>query len=113
MHPRYEVPKTYRVTLAGGAVGAPALRALREGVELEDGPTRPARVRPIGRAEIEITISEGRNRQVRRMCEAVGHPVIGLTRVAFGGLRLGSLKPGGHRRLSLTEVDRLRSGKLS
>jgi len=113
MHPRYQVPKTYRVKIAGGAVGAPQLRALREGVELEDGRTGPARVRSIGRGELELTISEGRNRQVRRMCEAVGHPVTELTRVAFGGLRLGSLQPGAYRLLSLTEVDRLRSGKLS
>jgi 23S rRNA pseudouridine2605 synthase len=113
MHPRYEVPKTYRVTVAGGAVGERQLRALREGVELDDGPTGPARVRSLGRGRLELTISEGRNRQVRRMCEAVGHPVRELTRVAFGGLRLGSLQPGGHRRLTTVEIDRLRAGKLS
>ncbi|HUB36857.1 MAG TPA: pseudouridine synthase [Solirubrobacteraceae bacterium] len=107
-HPRYEVPKTYRARIARGPVGARALRALREGVELEDGPTAPARVRRLGAEEIELTIHEGRNRQVRRMCAAVGHPVRTLQRVAFGPLRLGDLAPGAHRRLSAAEVERLR-----
>jgi 23S rRNA pseudouridine2605 synthase len=107
-HPRYEVPKTYRARVAGGPVGARALRALREGVELEDGPTAPARVRRLGADEIELTIHEGRNRQVRRMCAAVGHPVTALRRVAFGSLRLGDLVPGAYRRLSAAEVERLR-----
>ena len=91
-HPRFEVPKTYRATLGGGRVGDGALRALRHGVELDDGPTAPARVRRIGGRRsnlIELTIHEGRNRQVRRMCEAVGHPVLALERVAFGPLRAG------------------------
>ncbi|HWX52377.1 MAG TPA: pseudouridine synthase [Solirubrobacteraceae bacterium] len=112
-HPRYEVPKTYRVKVAGGAVGEADLRALRAGVELDDGPTAPARVRSLGPGEIEITISEGRNRQVRRMCEAIGHPVRELTRVSFGSLRLGSLAPGAYRRLSAAEIDRLRPPALS
>jgi 23S rRNA pseudouridine2605 synthase len=122
-HPSFEVPKTYRATVAGGPVGAQALRRLRQGVELEDGLTAPARVRratggdhgrsraargPGGEEVLEITIHEGRNRQVRRMCEAVGHPVLALERVAFGPLRLGALLPGEHRRLSATEVDALR-----
>jgi 23S rRNA pseudouridine2605 synthase len=111
-HPRYEVPKTYRVLLAGGPVGARALRALREGVELEDGLTGPAEVRVLGPAELELTIREGRNRQVRRMCAAVGHPVRELTRTAFGPLRLGALAPGAHRRLQAAEIDRLRSTAL-
>jgi 23S rRNA pseudouridine2605 synthase len=112
-HPRYEVPKTYRVKVVGGPVGEAALRALRAGVELDDGATAPARVRSLGPGEIEITISEGRNRQVRRMCEAIGHPARELTRVAFGALRLGSLAPGGYRRLSAAEIDRLRPPALS
>jgi 23S rRNA pseudouridine2605 synthase len=112
-HPRYQVPKTYRVKVGGGPVGERELRALREGVQLEDGPTGPARVRSLGQGELELTISEGRNRQVRRMCEAIGHPVRELTRVAFGGLRLGNLHLGGHRRLSAVEIARLRAGKLS
>jgi 23S rRNA pseudouridine2605 synthase len=108
-HPRYEVPRTYRVRVAGGSVGERALRALRAGVTLEDGPTAPAQVRPVGSAgeELEITIREGRNRQVRRMCEAVGHPVLALRRVAFGPLRLGALQPGAHRRLGEADLRKL------
>jgi 23S rRNA pseudouridine2605 synthase len=109
-HPRYEVPKTYRAMLAGDPVPDAALARLRRGVELDDGPTAPARVRRIGPAEIEVTIREGRNRQVRRMCEAVGHPVRDLRRVAFAGLRLGGLAPGEHRRLTAAEIARLRAG---
>jgi 23S rRNA pseudouridine2605 synthase len=109
-HPRYEVPRTYRVRVAGGPVGERALRALRTGVTLEDGPAAPAQVRPVGSGaeELEITIREGRNRQVRRMCEAVGHPVLALRRVAFGPLRLGALRPGAHRLLGEPELRKLR-----
>jgi 23S rRNA pseudouridine2605 synthase len=109
-HPRHEVPKTYRVRVAGGPVGERALRALRRGVELEDGATGPADVRRLRGEELELTIREGRNRQVRRMCEAVGHPVLELRRVAFGPLRLGDLKVGAHRRLSAAEIAQLRAG---
>jgi 23S rRNA pseudouridine2605 synthase len=108
-HPRFEVAKTYLATLARGPVSEGALRRLREGVALEDGVTAPARVRRRGERKIEITIHEGRKRQVRRMCEAVGHPVSALQRVAFGPLRLGSLAPGEHRRLRAAEVERLRA----
>lgn len=108
-HPRYQVPKTYRARLAGPPPDRGAIARLREGVELEDGPTAPARVRRLGPSELEITIREGRNRQVRRMCEAVGHPVLELRRVAFGPLRLGGLPPGASRRLSAGEVEWLRS----
>jgi 23S rRNA pseudouridine2605 synthase len=95
-------------------VGERALRALREGVELEDGPTAPARVRlvPAERRSanvIELAVHEGRNRQVRRMCEAVGHPVLALERVAFGPVDLGELASGSHRLLSKAEIGRLRS----
>ena len=108
-HPRYEVPKTYRARLGGAAIGDRALRALRHGVRLEDGMTSPARVRRIGPHEIEVTIREGRNRQIRRMGEAVGHPVLELTRTAFGPLRLDGLAEGASRRLRPAEVDRLRA----
>jgi 23S rRNA pseudouridine2605 synthase len=108
-HPRYEVPRTYRVRLAGGPVGERALRALRAGVTLEDGPAAPAQVRSLGSGgdELEITIREGRNRQVRRMCEAVGHPVLALRRIGFGPLRLGTLQPGAHRRLGEADLRKL------
>jgi 23S rRNA pseudouridine2605 synthase len=111
-HPRYEVPKAYRAKLAGGTIGEGDLRALREGVRLEDGVTAPARVRRLGGDEIELTIHEGRNRQVRRMCEAIGHPVQSLVRVRFGPLSLGDLQPGAHRRLREAEVERLRALSL-
>ena len=108
-HPRFAVAKTYRARLGGGPVRAAALNALRRGVQLEDGPTAPALVRRLRADEIELTIREGRNRQVRRMCAAVGHPVAELQRVAFGPVRLGGLAPGNHRRLRDAEVEQLRA----
>jgi 23S rRNA pseudouridine2605 synthase len=107
-HPSFEVEKTYRARVGGGPVGEEALRRLRDGLRLEDGMTAPAQVRRVGSGVLEITIHEGRNRQVRRMCDAVGHPVRALERVAFGSLRLGGLAIGGYRRLSDGEVERLR-----
>jgi 23S rRNA pseudouridine2605 synthase len=107
-HPSFEVPRTYHVKVRRPPVQEPALRALRDGVELEDGRTAPARVRRLGPDRLEITIHEGRKRQVRRMCEAVGHPVAELKRVAFGPLGLGRLGEGEHRRLTRAEVERLR-----
>ena len=106
-HPRYEVPKTYVAEVEGGTVPEPALRALRAGVTLDDGPTAPAQVRQVRPGVLEVTLREGRKRQVRRMCEHVGHPVRRLSRVAFGPLRLGDLAEGGVRRLSPAEVQRL------
>ncbi len=107
-HPRYEVPKTYVAQVEPPRVPERALRALREGVELDDGTTSPARVRLVRPGQLEVVISEGRKRQVRRMVEAVGHRVMALERVAFGPLRLGDLGQGRHRRLSAAEVERLR-----
>jgi 23S rRNA pseudouridine2605 synthase len=106
-HPRYEVPKTY-VAHVGGFVGDAELRRLREGIELDDGLTAPAQVRQLEPGVVQLTIHEGRKRQVRRMCEAVGHRVEALQRVAFGPLRLGDLQEGRVRRLSPAEVQRLR-----
>ena len=94
-HPSFEVPKTYRVLVANAPVGRHALEALRRGVVLDDGPTSPARVRRITADTLELTIHEGRKRQVRRMCESVGHPVRSLARVALGPLELGSLRTRG------------------
>jgi len=108
-HPSFEVGKTYRATLAGAPIGEHALRRLRAGVQLEDGPTAPAQVRRLGEREIELTIHEGRNRQVRRMCDAVGHPVRALQRVRFGPLGLDGLPEGEHRRLTEDELGRLRA----
>jgi 23S rRNA pseudouridine2605 synthase len=106
-HPRYEVPKTYKVRL-GKSVSDRDLERLRRGVDLEDGRTGPAEVRRLGEREVEIVLREGRNRQVRRMVEAVGNRVVALQRVRFGPLALGRLKEGGARRLSSDEIARLR-----
>jgi 23S rRNA pseudouridine2605 synthase len=103
-HPRFEVPKTYRAVVSRPPVRDAAIRALRAGVVLDDGRTAPARVRRLAPDTLELTIHEGRKRQVRRMCEQVGHPVRRLERVAFGRLELGSLRPGSYRRLNPTEV---------
>jgi 23S rRNA pseudouridine2605 synthase len=105
-HPRYEVAKTYRASLARPPAQA-EVRRLRDGVQLDDGPTAPAKVRRTGEREIELTIREGRNRQVRRMVEAVGNRVERLARVRLGSLRLGELGEGESRRLSGSELDRL------
>ncbi len=107
-HPRYGVAKTYRVTVANPPVRPAALEQLEQGVELEDGPTAPARARRIAADRFEVTIREGRKRQVRRMAEAVGHRVRALERVQLGPLRLGTLAPGEHRRLKAPEIEALR-----
>ena len=109
-HPSFEVPRTYRATLEGPPISDRSLRALRAGVVLEDGRTAPARARRIGPRRdnrIELTIHEGRNRQVKRMCESVGHRVRRLSRVAFGPLVLGELPVGAARRLTADELSAL------
>jgi 23S rRNA pseudouridine2605 synthase len=103
-HPRFEVEKTYRAVVRNPPVRERALRALRQGVELDDGLTAPARVRRVSANTLELTIHEGRKRQVRRMCEAVGHPVVQLQRIRFGSLELGTLRPGQARRLAGAEL---------
>jgi 23S rRNA pseudouridine2605 synthase len=105
-HPRYGVAKTYRARL-GKPIGAAEIARLAGGVELEDGPTAPARVERLGPREIEVELREGRNRQVRRMVEAVGNRVVALRRIGFGSLRLGSLAEGRARRLGEGEIARL------
>jgi 23S rRNA pseudouridine2605 synthase len=106
MHPRHEVPKTYRADL-GREPTESQLRRLRQGVKLDYGPTAPARVRRAGPKRIEITIGEGRNRQVRRMIEAVGNRVVALKRIRIGSLNLGRLGEGEGRRLTREELRRL------
>ena len=106
-HPRYGVEKVYEVEVEGEPDDA-ALRALGEGVELEDGITAPARARRLGPSRIELTLHEGRNRQVKRMCAAVGHPVRRLYRSRYAGLTLDGLAPGEWRELRPDERDRLR-----
>jgi 23S rRNA pseudouridine2605 synthase len=112
--PMHQVPKTYHARVRG-VPDDQAVRVLREGVPLEDGLTRPAQVRLIGTAGrgqgawLEIVLTEGRNRQVRRMCAAVGHDVLELARVRVGGLDIGDLAPGRWRTLDPDEVARLAS----
>jgi 23S rRNA pseudouridine2605 synthase len=108
-HPRYGVEKVYRARLRPPRLGEAALRRLREGVELDDGVARAVRVREVSGGVLEIALTEGRKRQVRRMCEAVGHRVVELERVRFGPLRLEGLARGAHRRLSAAEVEALRA----
>jgi 23S rRNA pseudouridine2605 synthase len=108
-HPSFEVDKTYRAVVGNPPVREATLRRLRAGVELDDGRTAPARVSRVAPDILELTIHEGRKRQVKRMCEAVGHPVLRLVRVRFGPLQLGTLPEGGHRRLSEQEISLLRA----
>jgi 23S rRNA pseudouridine2605 synthase len=109
-HPRHGVAKAYLAEVIG-VPSAGELRRLREGVELDDGVTAPARVAIVDRrrdsAAIELVIHEGRNRQVRRMCEAVGHPVTRLVRTRIGPLSDARLAPGAWRALAATEVHAL------
>jgi 23S rRNA pseudouridine2605 synthase len=106
-HPRYEVEKAYRVELRRPPSEVD-LRRLAKGVELEDGITAPAEVERRGEREIEIVLREGRNRQVRRMVEAVGNEVLALRRIRFGPLSLGDLPEGASRRVSHEELEALR-----
>lgn len=112
-HPRHKVPKEYLATVRG-VPSAHDLRRLREGVALDDGPTLPADAELVdsrrdGVSLIRLVITEGRNRQVRRMLEAVEHPVIALTRTAFGPVRLGRLREGDVRRVREDELAALRA----
>jgi pseudouridine synthase len=104
--PDHHVPKSYRVTVSG-APTKEALDVLRDGVELKDGKTRPAQVRVVRRRPeatvLEIVLTEGRNRQIRRMVHAVGHRVRRLVRVAIGRFRLGDLHSGSTRLLNEQE----------
>ena len=103
-HPRYGVQKTYRASVRPADIPDDAVSRLRAGVTLDDGPTSPAQVEVLGPGLMEITIAEGRKRQVRRMCEAVGHKVSSLERVRFGPLTLGGLPEGESRPLTPAEV---------
>ncbi|NVM23447.1 MAG: rRNA pseudouridine synthase [Desulfobacterales bacterium] len=109
-HPRYGIPKTY-LTKVKGTPGTRALERLRSGIMLDRRRTAPARVEKTGTTGantwLEITIKEGRNRQVRRMCEAVGHPALKLKRIQYGPIRLGNLKPGSYRHLTPGEIESL------
>jgi 23S rRNA pseudouridine2605 synthase len=107
-HPRYGVEKTY-VAEVKGDPGETELAALREGVELDDGRTAPARARRLGPGRVELVLHEGRKHQVKRMLEAVGHPVRRLHRSAYAGLTLDGLEAGKWRELTAREVEQLRT----
>jgi 23S rRNA pseudouridine2605 synthase len=107
-HPRYEVEKVYEADVEGQP-GEDALRLLAGGVELDEGRTAPAKARELGPGRLELTLHEGRKHQVKRMCEAVGHPVVRLHRSRYAGLTLAGLAPGETRELEPAEVDRLHS----
>ncbi len=111
LHPRYEIPRVYEVEVAGHVPGADLVR-WRKGAMLPDGPAVPRSVSLLRRAArstwLRVTFAEGRYREVKRYCKAMGHPVERLRRVEFGPLRLGSLPPGRCRALTPVELDRLR-----
>ena len=106
-HPRYGVAKTY-VAEVEGDPDEDALQRLRDGVELDDGPTAPAEARRLGPARVELVLHEGRKHQVKRMLAAVGHPVTHLHRSGYAGLTLDGVDPGAWRELELAEVEGLR-----
>ncbi len=106
-HPSHGVDKEYLAEVAGGNVAQGQLRRLREGIELDDGVTAPAKVSQPSPGVLRVTIHEGRNRQVRRMCEAIGHPVQRLVRVRIGTLRDAALRPGEWRALTMSEIKSL------
>jgi 23S rRNA pseudouridine2605 synthase len=110
LHPRFGVDKTYRAEIAG-RLAPDAVRRLMEGVSLDDGRAAGAKIRVLTvkheRSVVDVTIHEGRNRQVRRMFEALGHPVLALTRTRFGPLQLGALAPGHVRPLTEKEIEAL------
>jgi 23S rRNA pseudouridine2605 synthase len=106
-HPRYQVDKVYEAEVEGKPSDK-ALAELAAGVELDDGPTAPARVRRLGPSSVELTIHEGRKHQVKRMLEALGHPVVRLHRSRYAGLTVQGLQPGAWRELTAAEVAALR-----
>ena len=106
-HPSHGVEKTY-VAEVEGTPSDTILERLEHGIDLEDGPTAPAKARRLGPRTVELTIHEGRNHQVRRMFAALGHPVTRLHRSAYAGLTLEGLEPGAWRELEPSEVERLR-----
>lgn len=110
LHPSHKIPKTY-VAKVKGLINDESIQKLRKGVRLEDGMSAPAKARKIREGEnnswVEITIYEGKKRQIRRMLERVGNPALKLRRIAINGLKIGDLMPGELRRLTIEEVERL------
>jgi len=112
IHPRYHIGKIYQLTIKG-QVNPPQIKKLEEGIELEDGLTQPAKIVIIQRRKdatiLEMTIFEGKKRQIRRMCEAVKWPLVDLQRIRFGNLELGTLKVGEYRELTGREIEKLKN----
>ena len=106
-HPSHGVEKEYLAEVEGGVVAQGKIRSLREGIQLDDGLTAPAQVSQPSPGVLRIVIHEGRNRQVRRMCDAIGHPVVRLIRVRIGTLQDRTLRPGQWRQLEARELKAL------
>lgn len=110
-HPKHQIGKTY-IAMVKGSPDKDKIKRFQKGLRLADGPTAPAKVKFLKKqgsnALLEITIYEGRNRQVRRMCETIGHPVMHLKRVSMGFLNLDKLETGSYRTLTKTEVKKLK-----
>jgi len=110
-HPSFRIPRTYRVKVKGKP-SPEEIRKLSRGISLEDGPTAPCRITFLREtrenAWMEMTLREGRNRQVKRMWEKMGYPVLKLKRVSFAGLALGNLQPGEYRALGPKELEKIR-----
>ncbi len=110
-HPSFRIPRTYWVKVKGKPA-AEEIRKLTRGISLEDGPTAPCRITALREtrenAWMEMTLHEGRNRQVKRMWEKIGYPVLKLKRISFAGLALGNLQPGEHRALRPKEVEKIK-----
>lgn len=114
LHPSKKIPKTYEIKVKG-VLEPEQIELLRKGVRLKDGMTLPARIKPLKKTKnnswLEITIHEGRKRQIRRMLESVGHDVLRLKRTSINGIRLGDLQPGAYRRLTGQELEELGRGR--
>lgn len=112
LHPKYQIARVYEATVRGRVTGGEALRWSR-GVMLEDGPARPTDVQIVetstGTSQLRLTFTEGRKHEVKRYCEALGHPILHLRRIAFGPIRLGNLPAGRSRSLTAAEIRLLRA----
>lgn len=109
-HPSFQIPRTYHVKVKGKP-SSEVMQRLSQGISLENGRTRPCRIRPLRETAenlwVEMILKEGRNRQVKRMWQRMGFPVLKLKRVAFGGVSLGEIRPGEYRYLSNDEIEKL------
>jgi 23S rRNA pseudouridine2605 synthase len=116
LHPSKKIPKTYLVKLKG-FLKEDEIKKLRTGIKLADGMTAPAKVKRVRKTEnnswIEITIYQGKKRQIRRMLEKIGHEVLKLRRIRIDGLEMGNLKPGAYRYLSAEEINKIKTKVVS